>query len=112
MVTNSIFRLRKSFAASSAAFRVAVVIFVGPAGLWDWHCTMNIRFSLPSPDWHQGQIPGPRLFNFAQRDGTSRARGADRQSCTVQPGQLSGVGGMLLYALCRLSQFFSKCEQF
>ena len=28
MVTNSIFRLRKSFAASSAAFRVAVVIFV------------------------------------------------------------------------------------
>src|SRR5204862_860157 len=33
MVTNSIFRLRKSFAASSAAFRVAVVIFIGPAGM-------------------------------------------------------------------------------
>src|SRR3954464_11204309 len=47
IVTNGIFRIRKSFATSNAASRVAVVIFVVPSGVSGWHCTMNIWFSLP-----------------------------------------------------------------
>src|SRR3954465_2292957 len=46
IVTNGIFRIRKSFATSNAASRVAVVIFVVPSGVSGWHCTMNICFSL------------------------------------------------------------------